>query len=167
MLNRNFVPEAEMYLSDPANRAFVMGIKSHPASLRVLWLGVGISLVFDVALLLLGLRVILPVLPEDLESLRPLALIFGIIGVVGTFFMMQMFGRLGRGEVLEGRVVGGENGFANGKSFHRVVVEFRAPDGTMQQAVYYRTGKYNQRPLPPNGTQAAVLYGGPNSFRVL
>ncbi len=167
MFNRNFLPEAELYLSDPANLAFVMGEKSHPASLRVLWLAVGISLLFDMALLLVGLGVIFPVLPEDIEPLRPLALIFGIIGVVGSFFMMQMFGRLGAGEVIEGRVVGGENGFKNRKSFQRVVVEFRAAVGTIQQAVVYRTGQQYQRPVPPNGTQAAVLYGGPNSFRVL
>lgn len=167
MLNRNFVPEVELYLSDPANRDFVMGEKSRPASMGFVWVVVGISLLFDVALLLVGLGMILPALPEDIEQFRPLVLVFGLIGLVSSFFIFRLFSRTGAGEVIEGRVVGGENGFASRKSFQRVVVAFRAPDGTMQQVVVYRTGKQYQRPLPPNGTQAAVLYGGPNSFRVL
>lgn len=167
LVGKSFVVEPDIFLRYPRNRPFVAGEQERPYSFRWLWLAVGISAVIDCVLLLLGLGVLPVELPESLQEMQWLFLVFGIIGIVGTIFMVGIFSRLQNGQLLEGRVTEADvrpSPSRPSQNVQYIKIEFRNPDGQMEATVITRPLSYE---LPKVGTQAAVMYGGKNRVQVL
>lgn len=166
LAGRSFVVEDDIYLQNPANRAFVMGERERPAS-PLLWI---VPLTeFPIAVLLIGLGTgLLPIpLPEEFENLRWLMTVMGFISLAATVMVVMMIRRMQRGDLLEGRVVHTEAGVVNRqKTFQRIVIRFNSPEGQELQTVIYRSGG-NRKVMPKVGQQAAILYSGQNQYRAL
>lgn len=166
LAGRSFVVEQDIYLQNPANRAFVMGEKEHPSAM-LLWIVPLIDLPITVILIGLGTGLLPIPLPEEFENLRWLMTVMGFISLVGTVMVVMMLRRMQRGDLLEGRVIYTEEGMVNlRKSFQRIVIRFKTPEGEELQTVIYRTGG-NRKAMPKVGQQAAVLYGSRAQYRAL
>lgn len=166
LAGRSFVVEQDIYLQNPANRAFVMGERERPAAM-LLWIVPLIDLPITVILIGLGTGLLPIPLPEEFENMRWLMVVMGFISLAGTVFVTLMIRRMQRGDLLEGRVIYVEEGVVNRqKTFQRIVIRFKTPEGEELQTVIYRTGGM-RRAMPKVGQQAAILYGSRNQYRAL
>jgi hypothetical protein len=170
LVGKNFVVEPDIYLRYVSNRAFVMGEAARPASFNALWLIVGISLIIDISILLIGLNVFPIELPESLVPMRPWFLLIGILGIPATIFLGWMFSKIqNQGTLLEGRVVIADIRPSPSRTYQNIQhiqIDFKTPEGKTEALVVQRPPQ-DGAGLPRVGAQAAVLYAGPNRFQVM
>jgi hypothetical protein len=168
LVGKTFVIEPDLFLHYPRNRAFVAGETDRPTSFAWLWVAVGVSAIVDCGLLLLGLGVLPVQLPESIREMQWIFLVMGVLGIPATIFMARLFGQIqGQGQLIEGRVTVADvrpSPSRPNRKIQYIKIEFPTPSGGREAAVIMRAASY---PLPKVGTQAAILYAGPNRFRVL
>jgi hypothetical protein len=166
---RSFIVDSDIYLVNPANRAYVEGKAARPA-VPILWYVGLIDLPISIILLGLGANVLPIPLPEYLESMRWIFLVIGLVTLSSSVFIMLYVRRISlSGTLVEGRVVKAELkpkvvGSRQMRQF--IYIEFTDPDGKRQQTMSSHTPGFG-RELPTIGAQAAVLYAGKNHIRVL
>jgi hypothetical protein len=166
---RTFIVDPDIYLVNPANRAFVEGKVARPA-VPVLWYVGLMDLPISIILLGIGANVLPIPLSNSAESLRWIFLIIGLITLSSSVFIMLFVRQISlSGTLIEGQIINAElrPKVAGSKQMRQFIhIEFTNPEGKRQRTLSSRTPGFG-RVLPAVGTQAAVLYAGKNRIRVL
>jgi hypothetical protein len=130
-----------------------------------------VDLLLGLGVIAVGTGIIPLTFVSEFSELKPLLVIFGLMSIPSSIFLVVYSRRYyTQGQLLEGRVVeaaltSSPHISSHGQLYRRLAVQFQTPEGETVVALSKNGNVHN--PLPPVGAQAAVLYVNRNAYRVL